>query len=449
MLLHHLPAPTLIKTLLLVMISTIIAGCGNHGNDYPDRPIILICPWAAGGGSDRVARQLAVGLEAELGIPVNVVNATGASGVTGHTRGAFARPDGYTITLATAELNMLHWRGLMPITYADFGHGILANRDPAAIFVRKDAEWETLADLTQHLLNNPQRLQASGTALGGIWHVAMAGWLNTIGLEPDSVRWISIEGSTPSLQELMAGGLDFVCCSLPEARSLLEAGEIKALGVMSNQRLEQFQNVPTFKEQGFDIALGTWRGVFLPKEVPEDRAQILIAALESVVQSDSFQTFMNRSGFNWTFETGDGFQESLAQLDHNFGLVLQSEAFSRMGDDIISAKAFPILLGVFCAISFIALLITRQIGLKDSAEKFSKKGLTRIFAIIAAIVFYLLLAESVGFLIIAGTIIVALMTVFNVPWRTTLPVALVSVVLVYHIFAIMLRVPLPRGIIGW
>lgn len=442
--------PTLwIRALLLLIISAFISGCGNRESDFPDRPILLICPWAAGGGSDRVARQLAIGLETELGVPVNVVNATGASGVTGHTRGALTRPDGYTITLATAELNMLHWRGLMPITYADFGPAVLANRDPAAIFVRKDAEWQTLAELTHHLQNYPERLQASGTALGGIWHVAMAGWLNAVGLEPDAVRWISIEGSTPSLQELMAGGLDFVCCSLPEARSLLEAGEIKALGVMSDQRLEQFPLVATFKEQGLDVELGTWRGVFLPKGVPEDRSKILFDALETVVQSDSFRTFMKRSGFNWTFESGEEFQQSLAELDRNFGVVLQSEAFSRMGDDIIGARAFPMLLGSLSLIAFIALLITREIGLKDLAETYSKIGLIRIFSVIAGIAIYLVLAEPIGFLLTAGAIVMGLMAIFNVSWRAGIPVALIAVVVVYHTFAVMLRVPLPRGLIGW
>src|SRR5690554_6349909 len=88
---------------LLLCLAGVFAACGGQDVEFPDRPVMLICPWAAGGGTDRVARQVAVGLEQELGVPVNVVNATGASGVTGHTRGALARPDGYTITLATAE----------------------------------------------------------------------------------------------------------------------------------------------------------------------------------------------------------------------------------------------------------------------------------------------------------------------------------------------------------
>ena len=382
-------------------------------------------------------------------MPVNVVNATGASGVTGHTRGALARPDGYTLTLGTAELNMLHWRGFTPITYESFQPAVLLNRDPAAIFVHKDSPWQSLEELNKHILANPRRLQASGTALGGIWHVAMAGWLKAIETTPDAVRWISIEGATPSLQELMAGGLDFVSCSLPEARSLLEAGEIICLGVMAENRLDQFPNVPTFREQGVETILGTWRGVFLPLDTPEDRAQILTQAIERAVMADEFRTFMDRAGFNWSFESGETFIQSLARQDQEFGAVLTSDAFAQMSDDVIGASAFPALLGVLGILVFGSLIWTKQIGLSESAEIHSRLGWLRIGAVILAIAAYLLLAEIIGFVITATVLVLALMRCFQVRWGMALPVTLILVPIVYHIFAVLLRVPLPRGIFGW
>src|SRR5690606_24775956 len=108
------------------------------------------------------SRQVAALLEQELGVPVNVVNATGGSGVTGHTRGSLARPDGYTITMTTVELNMLHWRGLTNITHRDFEPLMLLNRDDAALFVREDAPWEGLGDLEAAVRENPGVLKASG-----------------------------------------------------------------------------------------------------------------------------------------------------------------------------------------------------------------------------------------------------------------------------------------------
>src|SRR5439155_19092635 len=166
-------------------------------------------------------------LEQDLGVPVNVVNATGGDGVTGHSRGALSRPDGYTLTLITIEIATLHWRGMTSVSQRDFAPVGLVNRDAGAIFVRTDAPWRTLRDLEQAIRQAPGGLRASGTATAGIWHLALAGWLSTVGLRPTDVTWVSIAGSAPSLQELLAGGVDLVSCSLPEAQALLSAGRIR------------------------------------------------------------------------------------------------------------------------------------------------------------------------------------------------------------------------------
>ncbi len=129
-----------------------------------------------------MSRQMAMQLERRLGVPVNVINATGGSGVTGLTRGARSRPDGYTLMMMTVELSMLHWRGLTDITYEDFAPLSLLNRDAAAVFVRGDAPWQSLAALETAVREAGTPLKASGTAQGGIWHAAVAGWLDSRGL---------------------------------------------------------------------------------------------------------------------------------------------------------------------------------------------------------------------------------------------------------------------------
>ena len=88
--------------------------------DYPEKPITLIVPWAAGGGTDATARIIASSLEEQLGQTINVQNRTGGSGVVGHTAIANAKPDGYTLGLATVEVAMMHWQGLTDLTYQDF-----------------------------------------------------------------------------------------------------------------------------------------------------------------------------------------------------------------------------------------------------------------------------------------------------------------------------------------
>ena len=130
---------------------------------YPHRPIVLVCPWAAGGGTDIVSRNVAAHLETQLHVPVNVINATGGKGVTGHSRGLRARPDGYTLTMITLELNMMHWSGLTSLTVADCEPLVSLNEDYAALFVLAGAPWKTLPELEQ-------AIRAYSGPAGGVGH---------------------------------------------------------------------------------------------------------------------------------------------------------------------------------------------------------------------------------------------------------------------------------------
>jgi tripartite-type tricarboxylate transporter receptor subunit TctC len=100
---------------------------------YPSRPITMICPWGAGGGTDATARIVASILERELGQPVNVVNRTGGSGVVGHQAIASAQPDGYNIGILTVEISMMHWQGLTELTPKSYTPLALMNEDPPGI----------------------------------------------------------------------------------------------------------------------------------------------------------------------------------------------------------------------------------------------------------------------------------------------------------------------------
>src|SRR5881392_3820523 len=130
---------------------------------YPERPITLIVPWGAGGGTDATARIVGTLLEKELGQPVTVVNRTGGSGVVGHQAIAQAAPDGYTIGLITVEIGMMHWQGLTELSGASYTPIGLVNADPAGIEVRADAPYKTVGDLVAAIKASPGKMKASGT----------------------------------------------------------------------------------------------------------------------------------------------------------------------------------------------------------------------------------------------------------------------------------------------
>lgn len=436
------------RPLLAGLALVAAAGCGRSER-YPDRPITLVSPWAAGGGTDRVARHLAVLLERDLRVPVNVVNATGGAGVTGHSRGALARPDGYTMTLITVELNMLHWRGLTSISHRSFEPVALVNQDPAALLVRKDARWRTLRDLEDEIRRQPGALKASGTAKGGIWHVALAGWLAQAGMAADAVVWIPINGAAPSLQQLLAGGVDLVSCSLPEARTLLDAGQVRALGVMAGERVAAFPEVPTFAEQGHHWTLGVWRGIALPGGTPRPVVDTVVASLDRVLAGEDYQGFMRDAGFNPARLLGAEFGAFLARTDEALGALLRSPAFQRLAPDRFGPLFFPAVLAGALALVLIVLAverIRRPPGERATAGA-GRPG--RAWEVMAAIAAFAVAAEMLGYLLAAASVLLVLLVRLGARWRTAALVTLLLVPATYQVFAIGLRVPLPRGLLGW
>src|SRR3989475_6753217 len=171
----------IMRTLVAIMLCLVAAAAQAQ---YPQRPVQLIVPWGAGGGTDATARIIGTLLEKELKQPFNVVNRTGGSGVVGHQAIASSPADGYTLGMITVEITMMHWVGLTPLTYKDYTPIGLVNADPAGIHGRVDSPYKSTKDPIAAIKAAPGKSKASGTGQGGIWHLAIAGLLKDQGVEP-------------------------------------------------------------------------------------------------------------------------------------------------------------------------------------------------------------------------------------------------------------------------
>ncbi len=466
---------TVSRSLILTLLSVLAVGCSNN-DSYPTRPITLVCPWAAGGGTDRVSRQMAIYLENELEVPVNVINATGGQGVTGHARGLLARPDGYTLSMMTLELSMLHWRGLTDLDWQSSEPLMSVNEDPAALFVREDSPFTTMGELEAAVRDKPGELKASGTASLGAWHLALAGWLLSFDRQPTDVVWIPSQGSAPSLQELMSGGIDLVCCSVPEARSLLDASKIRCLGVMADQRLALpgLEKYPTLKEQGSNWTLTGWRGIGVPKGTPLEIRERLVTALRRIVTGEAevdgrtFPTYMQGEGFDYTWRQTDDFATFLKDADQTFGALLSRDEFKTVKSGPVGPDAFPLLAGCLAigSLTVISVGAARRRGVpplsdatgnepatdSSSADENVATSATQKLAFTCVIVAtgaYSLAADSIGFIPVSAVLLLGISLLLKAPVRTALLVAVLASPIIYQIFTVLLRVPLPPGLFGW
>ena len=314
----------------LLGLALAASATGALAQAYPDRPITLIVPWGAGGGTDAVARMIGSLVERDLGQPVNVVNRTGGSGVVGHSAIASAAPDGYTIGMITVEITMMHHQKLTELDGGSYTPIALVNLDPAGLQVRADSAYKSVGDVLAAIKANPGKFKASGTGQGGIWHLALAGLLKDAKIDPAAAPWVPSNGAAPGLQDLAAGGVEFVPCSLPEARSLIDAGKVRSLAVMNKTRSALFPNVPTLKEStGSDWATGAWRGIAAPKGLPAPIAARLEASVKKAYDSKEYKDFMAQRGFGLLWGSGTEFAAFMAKGDADMKAVMSAVGLIR------------------------------------------------------------------------------------------------------------------------
>ncbi len=310
------------------------------------RTATIICPWAPGGGTDRVARFWADALQKEYGKPFVVVNRTGGAGAIGHFAGAHAKPDGNTLTLITFELSTMHRMKISRLTFRDYECVLQMNADPAAIIVQNDAPWKTVQEFVDAARAKPGQLKMSGTATGGAWDLARIGMQRAADLPVDAITWVPHQGSAPSLVELLGGHLDAVCCSIPEAIAQVTSGKLRVLAVMSEERMGDYPDIPTVKEQGIDWAAVAWRGLALPKGTPASVMDGLTDVCLKIANSDEFRAFMAKNGYVLKIRGPEEFAEFLAQQDEQWNEVVQFAGYQKglTGNNDPGPLALPMLL---------------------------------------------------------------------------------------------------------
>lgn len=289
------------------------------GDLFPHRPLTIICPFSAGGGTDLIARRLAYEAESGAGVPILVSNITGGGGAIGHAAGRMAPADGHTILMATFEMVSLPIQGLVPFTYEDFDLLMLLNMDPAAVTVRADFPADSMEEFIERAKGgDAPSIGNSGT--GAVWHLAAALLAERAGMP---VIHVPFDGASQAITSLLGGHIDAVTVSPAEVRSYIASGQLKMLAVMSEERLDSAPDVPTCREIGVDVVFGTWRGLALPSEVPAERRSFLYDLFLGAASSDTFRQFAQQSGVNLYTADSHGFHALAARQSQEVSVIMK------------------------------------------------------------------------------------------------------------------------------
>jgi tripartite-type tricarboxylate transporter receptor subunit TctC len=306
--------------LCMVLMVGLLGACGSSepaaaAEIFPDQPITLICPWGAGGGTDSVGRALADVAKDLFGQSVVVENKTGGVGVVGMTTSMNAKPDGYTVGLIAIEVVTLPKMGLAPdtFTYENYRPLALLNADPCAITVSADAPWNTLQEFLDYVKENPGEVTVGNAGSGSIWHLGAIGLEEAAGVEFKHIPYSG--GANPVVVDLLGGHIDAVAVSPAEVGTHVEAGKLKILGIASEERLDKFPEVPTYKEQGIDLVLGTWRGLAVPKDTPDDVFAILEEKFVEAAKDPKFSDFLANAGLGHVVMGSEDFTAKIQRED--------------------------------------------------------------------------------------------------------------------------------------
>ena len=225
---------------------------------------------------------------------------------------------------------MMHHVGLTPLKHTDYTPIGLVNADPAGVHVRVDSPYKSVKDLLAAIKANPGKMKASGTGQGGIWHLAIAGLLKDQGIDPGALPWVPSNGAAPGLQDMVAGGVEVVPCSVPEARAMIDAGRVRALAIMDANPPALYPNVPTLKKElGTDWAIAAWRVIAAPKGIPAEAQRTLTAALKKVYDSKDYKDFMASRGFGVIWADPEGTAKFMAASDANLGAALKAVGLAK------------------------------------------------------------------------------------------------------------------------
>lgn len=277
-------------------------------SEYPSKPIELIVPVAAGGGTDIVGRAFAeVGKKYLPQQPMVVVNKPGASGAIGTAELINAKPDGYKIGIVICELTIIPNLGITKYTAADLRPIARLNADPSAITVRADAPWQTIEEFIADARKRKDPVSIANAGVGSIWHMAAAAFSEKLSLPVNHVPFL---GAAPAAVALLGGHVDALAVSPGEVAPHVAAGKMRTLAVMADQRVGGlFEKVPTLKERGIDLSIGVWRGLAVPKGTPPDIVATLGTVAARTADDAAFREVLAKANLGWAYADAAAFQQ--------------------------------------------------------------------------------------------------------------------------------------------
>lgn len=321
------------RTLLAAAAIAVSFAAPLHAQQaWPNKPISLVVPFAAGGPTDVMARTLSVALTKSLGQSVVVENKTGAGGTIAASFVAKAPADGYTFFIhhngmasATALYRKLNFNPLTDFEYV----GQVADV-PMTMLARKDFPAGNLSEMIAYVKANKDKINLANAGLGAVSHLCGMLFQQAIGV---NLQTIPFQGTAPAMNALLGGQVDVMCDQTTQTIPQIKAGTVKFYGVTTRERIKALPDAPTLHEQGLkDFNMVVWHGIYAPKGTPRDVVAKMNGALRAALKDPDVVKRFNELGAEIVPEakqTPEGLQTHLkAEIDRLGPLIRAAGTFA-------------------------------------------------------------------------------------------------------------------------
>lgn len=278
--------------------------------DFPERPIKMIVPWAAGGDTDNIFRPFVPHFQKHIGQTVVIANIGGASGTVGAREARNAPADGYTLLAVHDYIHLTYYAGMADVSYKDFEPICLIAATPSVLTASAKTPWKTFKEFVEDAKKRPGEITV-GATLGSTSHLFPARIEKAAGIK---LKYVSYDGLAPRMNAILGGHVDLTDSNLTQ-KGKVEAGELKFLAVGTEQRLPEIPDVPTLKENGIDVVYEVVRGLLVPKGTPADVRAKLDEACAKATAEPEFAEALRLQGTRVAYLNAKDYGEFLDKLD--------------------------------------------------------------------------------------------------------------------------------------
>ena len=285
---------------------------------YPDRPVKMVVPWAAGGDTDNIFRPFGQTFQKHLGQTVVITNVGGASGTRGAKEAKESPPDGYTLYAVHDYIHSTYWAGVADVKYTDFDPICLISSTPSVLTASPKTAWKSLPELLNDAKARPGQITV-GATLASTSHFFPALIEKATGTK---FKYVSYEGLAPRMNAILGGHIDLTDSNLTQ-KGKVDAGQLKFLAIATEKRLPDAPNVPTLKELGVNVVYAVTRGLMVPKGTPAEliakiedackRATSEPKFAEDMAKQGTFVRFLDRKGYSEFLKQNDDLNKALAR----------------------------------------------------------------------------------------------------------------------------------------